>query len=130
MLSEKVKGIFREYSWPGNIRELRNLAEYFTFTGSPVITEEDLPPTFLYEREEVQEEPFVPPKAEPRRLFEWERAMEEKGILPEAYGFVLKMLYQWSKSREAGRAGAAFGARQERGRRPFPAGGADSFGRV
>ena len=28
--------------------------------------------------------------------------MEEKGILPEAYGFVLKMLYQWSKSREAG----------------------------
>ena len=102
VLSEKVKGIFREYSWPGNIRELRNLAEYFTFTGSPVITEEDLPPTFLYEREEVQEEPFVPPKAEPRRLFEWERAMEEKGILPEAYGFVLKMLYQWSKSREAG----------------------------
>ena len=48
VLSEEVKQTFREYDWPGNIRELRNLAEYFSFTGSPVITRSDLPPTFHY----------------------------------------------------------------------------------
>ncbi len=46
VLSEEVKKIFRTYSWPGNIRELRNLAEYFCFTGSQVITVKDLPPHF------------------------------------------------------------------------------------
>ena len=49
VLSEEVKKIFRTYSWPGNIRELRNLAEYFCFTGSQVITVKDLPPTFQYD---------------------------------------------------------------------------------
>lgn len=48
VLSEEVKQTFRDYDWPGNIRELRNLAEYFSFTGSPVITLADLPPTFRY----------------------------------------------------------------------------------
>lgn len=33
------------YSWPGNIRELRNAAEYFNYTGSQVIEMGDLPPT-------------------------------------------------------------------------------------
>lgn len=56
LLSEEVKEIFRHYSWPGNIRELRNLAEYFSFTGSPVITKKDLPPTFLYELEQGNRE--------------------------------------------------------------------------
>ena len=48
VLSDEVRQTFREYDWPGNIRELRNLAEYFSFTGSPVITLADLPPTFHY----------------------------------------------------------------------------------
>ena len=36
------------HQWRGNIRELRNVVEYFSYTGSQVITPEDLPPTFHY----------------------------------------------------------------------------------
>ena len=44
-LSEEVRDFLLHYSWPGNIRELRNAAEYFNYTGSQVIGMEDLPPT-------------------------------------------------------------------------------------
>lgn len=46
-LSEPVRRILAAYSWPGNIRELHNVAEYFSYTGQQVICPEDLPPTFL-----------------------------------------------------------------------------------
>ncbi|MDO5549978.1 MAG: sigma 54-interacting transcriptional regulator [Lachnospiraceae bacterium] len=44
-LTEPVKEFLRNYSWPGNIRELRNVVEYFIYTGHEHITMEDLPPT-------------------------------------------------------------------------------------
>ena len=44
-LSEEVRDFLLHYSWPGNIRELRNAAEYFNYTGSQVIGMEDLSPT-------------------------------------------------------------------------------------
>ncbi|MDO4267979.1 MAG: sigma 54-interacting transcriptional regulator, partial [Eubacteriales bacterium] len=47
ILSEEVRQFFRVYSWPGNIRELRNVIEYFVYTGQKVITLEQLPPTVL-----------------------------------------------------------------------------------
>lgn len=50
-LSPQVKQILAGYSWPGNIRELHNVAEYFSYTGQEVIRPEDLPPTFLRGRE-------------------------------------------------------------------------------
>lgn len=51
-LSEEIRQLFREYRWRGNIRELRNIAEYLNFTGHTVITREDLPPTFRMEAKE------------------------------------------------------------------------------
>lgn len=44
-LSAAAKNFLLHYSWPGNIRELRNAAEYFIFTGKSLIGIEDLPPT-------------------------------------------------------------------------------------
>lgn len=51
VLSEEIGQMFREYRWRGNIRELRNIVEYLSFTGHSVITREDLPPTFCMEPE-------------------------------------------------------------------------------
>lgn len=45
-LSDDIKELFREYEWPGNIRELRNVVDYLCFTGHTVITIDDLPPVF------------------------------------------------------------------------------------
>lgn len=46
-LTEPVRDFFRRYTWPGNIRELRNAVEYFIYTGHEDITMEDLPPTLF-----------------------------------------------------------------------------------
>lgn len=46
-LSPQVRDFLKSYSWPGNIRELRNVMEYFLCTGHDPITLEDLPPTLL-----------------------------------------------------------------------------------
>lgn len=111
VLSEEVKEMFRHYAWPGNIRELRNLAEYFSFTGSPVITAKDLPPTFLYEKmpQQPQGADVTSQDREP-----WQTAMEKRGIEPEEYWFVLKILCQCSDKREAvGRDGILKYAREE-----------------
>ena len=43
-LTPQVRGFLKSYSWPGNIRELRNVVEYFLYTGHDPITMEDLPP--------------------------------------------------------------------------------------
>ncbi len=45
-LSEEVKDFLRQYSWPGNIRELHNTVEYFVYTGKQVIDMDDLPLLF------------------------------------------------------------------------------------
>lgn len=50
-LTEPVQTFLKEYSWPGNIRELRNVVEYFIYTGHPQIAMEDLPPTVLRTRQ-------------------------------------------------------------------------------
>ena len=47
-LSPELKQMLLAHQWRGNIRELRNVVEYFSYTGSQVITPEDLPPTFHY----------------------------------------------------------------------------------
>lgn len=146
VLSDEVKDLFLHYSWPGNIRELRNLAEYFSFTGSPVITVKDLPPTFVYENREMKDGqresgkavrtagPEVPGGLEPgnsetsaseaaasgspqsfRRPEPWQQAMEERGMEPEEYWFVLKVLYQCTEERKAiGREGILECAKKEK----------------
>ena len=121
VLSEEVKKIFRTYSWPGNIRELRNLAEYFCFTGSQVITVKDLPPTFQYDgigaglsycasKKAEYPEPVLQPDTAP-----WKQAMREQGLEPEEYWFVLKMLYCSSENGETvGRERILEAARKEK----------------
>lgn len=43
-LDESVKSIFRNYAWPGNLRELKNVIESaFNLTCNDIITVEDLP---------------------------------------------------------------------------------------
>lgn len=47
-ISDEVLHFFRQYSWPGNIRELRNVLERITiFNDSRLITMEDIPPDLL-----------------------------------------------------------------------------------
>jgi sigma-54 dependent transcriptional regulator, acetoin dehydrogenase operon transcriptional activator AcoR len=46
-LSNEVKAIFRNYSWPGNIRELENIIEYLVnITKGQIINLDRLPSTF------------------------------------------------------------------------------------
>ena len=47
-LSPELERLLLTHQWRGNIRELRNVVEYFSYVGSPVIGPEDLPPTFHY----------------------------------------------------------------------------------
>ena len=47
-LTPQVRGFLKSYSWPGNIRELRNVVEYFLYTDHDPITMEDLPPTVFH----------------------------------------------------------------------------------
>ncbi len=58
-LSEEIRHMFRQYRFRGNIRELRNIAEYLNFTGHSVITKADLPPTFRMETAEHAAVPGV-----------------------------------------------------------------------
>lgn len=46
-LSEEIKKIFLNYSWEGNIRELRNYIEYLTCISDEEITIDDLPENLL-----------------------------------------------------------------------------------
>ena len=47
-LSPELRRLLLTHQWRGNIRELRNVVEYFSYTGSPLVGPEDLPPTFHY----------------------------------------------------------------------------------
>ena len=47
-LSPQVRGLLASHQWRGNIRELRNVVEYFSYTGNQLILPGDLPPTFRY----------------------------------------------------------------------------------
>lgn len=82
-LSLQVRDFLKAYSWPGNIRELRNVVEYFLYTGHDPITMEDLPPTVLHQAPQ----PSVrrPPEAQPPS---------------DVFRFVLEQLYQASEARQ------------------------------
>ena len=50
ILSEPVKEVLIHHSWRGNIRELHNYVEYFTYLDKAVIEMDDLPPGFYNSR--------------------------------------------------------------------------------
>lgn len=102
-LSGEICQLFREYRFRGNIRELRNIAEYLNFTGHSVITREDLPPTFRMEasaREDLHPENVVQGNPE-RTVREWADSLPT-----EADQFVLQTLFAaYREGRRIGREG-------------------------
>ena len=81
-LSPQVREFLKSYAWPGNIRELRNVVEYFLYTGHDPITVEDLPPTVFRQADHPAPGPVpaeLPPDA-------------------DAFRFVLEQLYLASES--------------------------------
>src|SRR5699024_2531999 len=60
ILSDKVKELFRRYSWPGNIRELENILEHgICFSTNSYIELEDLPEYFVKENHTKEKEVLV-----------------------------------------------------------------------
>ena len=101
-LSPELERLLLAYQWRGNIRELRNVVEYFSYLGHTVVGVEELPPTFHYL-------PAAAPPAELPALADCPR---------EDARFVLERLY------EADQAGRSLGRRPSSpppGRRGSPA---------
>ena len=86
-LSPELERLLLAHQWRGNIRELRNVVEYFSYLGHSVVGAEELPPTFRYR-------PAAAPPAELPALADCPR---------EDSRFVLERLY------EADQAGRSLG---------------------
>ena len=86
-LSPELERLLLAHQWRGNIRELRNVVEYFSYLGHTVVGVEELPPTFHYL-------PAAAPPAELPALADCPR---------EDARFVLEQLY------EADQAGRSLG---------------------
>ncbi len=92
-LSYEVLTMFKKYSWPGNIRELNNVVEYLSYTGSSEITSEDLPPTFHYKKKPI----FANlDKNKNTNAFDWEVEFTKLGFKDFEYMFILEVLYNAS----------------------------------
>ena len=87
-LTEPVREFFRRHTWPGNIRELRNVVEYFIYTGHRDITMEDLPPTLFLSGETVSRP--APAPAAPAEM--------RSPAMSDAFQFVLSRLYEASET--------------------------------
>ena len=86
-LTEPVRAFFRRHTWPGNIRELRNVVEYFIYTGHKDITMDDLPPTLFLSGEAFSRPSptLAPPEARP-------------SAMSDSFHFVLSQLYEASET--------------------------------
>ena len=88
-LTEPVQDFFRRHTWPGNIRELRNVVEYFIYTDHRDITMEDLPPTLLLSGDALSR-PASAPAA---------RQDAPAPSMSDSFRFVLAQLYAASEAR-------------------------------
>lgn len=86
-LTPPVRDFLKRYGWPGNIRELRNVVEYFIYTGHQEITMEDLPPTVFHN----SQRPAVSPRSGPRG------GNQDFPAETDAFWFVLEQLYRASE---------------------------------
>lgn len=67
IFSEEVKEVFRNYSWPGNIRELENCIEFLVNTvDGDVISKSDLPKNILNQSDNI----ITDPKGDLRTMME------------------------------------------------------------
>lgn len=114
-LSEEISCLFREYPWYGNIRELRNVAEYLNFTGHAVITRADLPPTFQMREQKARLNVIPEMGKEKENISE----REENGQTPQevsARNMVLQILLN---ARQDGRRIGREGILKESGQRGY-----------
>ena len=93
VLSPQVQELFRSYSWPGNIRELRNVVEYLVYTGSREITFDDLPPTL--------QQSFSLPQSAGAVASASVQSSAASPLQSPVFRFVLKQLYQASQLHQA-----------------------------
>ncbi|MDO5408899.1 MAG: sigma 54-interacting transcriptional regulator [Lachnospiraceae bacterium] len=89
-LSEKTKQFLSHYSWPGNIRELQNTAEYFNYVGKPVIEIEDLPPTMARVQQSGRPKQEIKNQVDAWDAWDvWDENKNRKTL----YWFILEQLY-------------------------------------
>ncbi len=83
-VSPEVMDLLREYPWPGNVRQLKNLLErLFLTTSAPRLGLSDLPPDFLAElhRESGEAAPAPPPRQGVEPLWKARQRVEKELIL-------------------------------------------------
>lgn len=90
-LDEPVRRFLADYPWPGNIRELRNVVEYFIYTGQPLITLEELPPTVWHKGRQAA-------RPAPMENTLQEKRPPEVDAAQEGYWFVVEQLYLASEA--------------------------------
>lgn len=94
-LTEPVHRFLKAYSWPGNIRELRNVVEYFIYTGHERIAMEDLPPTVVRHSQSVLR-PVPAPASAARNMPAFPPGTPSDPHA-EAFWFILEQLYEASR---------------------------------
>ena len=98
IFSEKVKFILKNYSWEGNIRELYNWIEYFNFTENSLIKQEDLPPTYNFNKTlNEKSKKFISTNENFKDIYE---IFKNKNIIKEEYMAVLTLLHVAFKNNE------------------------------
>ena len=88
-LSKEVKDIFLNYSWNGNVRELQNYVEYFTYLDKAIIHVENLPPTF--KNTKISK---ITQKKKEGAVDEIQKFYNFAGKRYDEYCFILKKLYE------------------------------------
>ena len=109
--SPEAERLLLSHQWRGNIRELRNVVEYCSYTGSPVVEAEDLPPTFHYLP--AGERAWELPSAAALPECAGEGLPRLADCPPEDQRFVLRQLYQADQAgRSLGRESILAAARE------------------
>ena len=95
-LSKKSIRAMKEYDWPGNIRELRNVMEYLTNLNKSIIEIKDLPIVFEFQENDIIEE-VETNKAEQKII---NKFILNEGRNLQLYGFILGEMEKSKKKRE------------------------------
>ena len=93
-LSGPVCEALKGHYWRGNVRELKNCADYFSFLDKKVIEYEDLPPGFFHGRVKPEKEPVH--DCQDNTILEFRQMTSPR---QEAYLFVLSKILESNKGR-------------------------------
>jgi len=108
-LSDPVRQALQSHYWRGNVRELKNFADYFSFLDKPVIEYEDLPPGFFsnmaQQDEKSREQPAGVRRRAPSSPDPGDPILSGfknlAGMREEAYRFVLETIREYNRRRKA-----------------------------